>query len=67
MKGEELRAFRRELGLTQAELADRLGVAMNTVSRWEIGAVAMPEIAAGFVRLLADKPPTLSRRKKAKK
>ncbi len=34
---EELRARRRALGLTQAALADRLGVSTNTVARWERG------------------------------
>jgi transcriptional regulator with XRE-family HTH domain len=35
--GNDIRQKREELGLTQAELASLLGVAMNTVSRWEIG------------------------------
>jgi predicted ATPase/DNA-binding CsgD family transcriptional regulator len=33
----ELRTRRRALGLTQSELADRLGVSPNTVARWERG------------------------------
>src|SRR5437660_64099 len=32
-----LRVRRRELGLTQAELADHLAVSANTVARWERG------------------------------
>ena len=39
---ERLRDLRNEKGLTQAELADQLGVAMNTVSIWELGK-RMPE------------------------
>ena len=37
MTGEDIRREREELGLTQGELADLLGVALDTVSRWEIG------------------------------
>lgn len=36
--GEELRFARKVLGLRQVELADQLGVAVETVSRWETGA-----------------------------
>lgn len=35
--GEDIRREREDLGLTQGELAELLGVALNTVSRWEIG------------------------------
>ena len=35
MTGSELRAIRERLGLTQVEMAERLGVAANTVARWE--------------------------------
>jgi transcriptional regulator with XRE-family HTH domain len=34
---EELRARRAELGMSQAGLADQLGVAQQTISRWEGG------------------------------
>ena len=40
MLPEEIKARRNELGLTQGELAARLGVALNTVSRWELGTSA---------------------------
>ena len=33
--GERIRARRRELGLSQKELAHRLGVTPQAVSRWE--------------------------------
>jgi len=35
--GDDIRRVRESLGLTQGQLADLLGVALNTVSRWEIG------------------------------
>jgi transcriptional regulator with XRE-family HTH domain len=34
---EELREERRRLGMTQAQLADHLGVSRVTVTRWEGG------------------------------
>lgn len=34
---ERIRALRRQLGLTQAEFAHRLGVSMQAVSFWERG------------------------------
>lgn len=35
MTGEEIRRWRDRLGWTQARLAAELGVATNTVARWE--------------------------------
>jgi transcriptional regulator with XRE-family HTH domain len=42
MDGPTLRAERRRRGLTQAELASALGVAANTVARWERGEMPTP-------------------------
>jgi transcriptional regulator with XRE-family HTH domain len=33
--GERIRSFRESLGLTQQGLADRIGVTVSTVHRWE--------------------------------
>ena len=41
MDGAELRRRRRALGLTQQQLAERLDVARETVTRWETGALAI--------------------------
>ncbi len=41
MKAEEIRAKRIELELTQVELGTRLGVAGNTIARWERGELAV--------------------------
>ncbi len=35
--GKRIRNLRKNLGLTQEELAEQLGVALNTISRIEIG------------------------------
>ncbi len=34
---EHIQALRRHLGLTQRQLADRLGVRQQTISEWETG------------------------------
>jgi transcriptional regulator with XRE-family HTH domain len=39
--GKELKRLREKLGLTQAELAERLRVARNTVNRMEFGGQAI--------------------------
>ncbi len=42
--GKFIQACRKEKGLTQAELADRLSVSFKTVSKWECG-WGMPEVS----------------------
>lgn len=42
MEGSELKTKRENLGLTQTELAEILGVKMNTVYRWESGILTVP-------------------------
>ncbi len=43
MEGKELKEKRDKLDLTQTELADILGVKMNTVYRWESGILSVPK------------------------
>jgi len=43
MEGRELKEKREKLELTQTELADILGVKMNTVYRWESGILSVPK------------------------
>ena len=41
-----LKRLRAQLGLSQTALARRLGVARNTVTRWEMGLYPIPAMAA---------------------
>ena len=50
MVGKELRAIRARLRLTQVELAELVGVASNTVARWERGEMAMRERRARLIQ-----------------
>lgn len=55
MDGKQLRAIREKLGLTQAELADRLDVNRVTVARWETEAIAIDRRTELAVKFLAMK------------
>ena len=49
--GKKIRQLRFKAGLTQEQLADKLGIGPQSVSKWE-NAVAMPDISA--LPLLAE-------------
>ena len=51
MFGDLVRAHRRRLGMTQEELADRAGVSVRSVGKWESGRIGAPRPPT--VRLLA--------------
>ena len=63
MKGKELKEIRSQLGLTQQQLADKIGTTKNTVYRWEKDRMVIREPTANLLRLLIQISPT---RKKAK-
>lgn len=51
--GEVLRGLRLAVGLTQADVAGRLGVARSTVQAWEVNrAKPRPAVAKALVELL---------------
>ncbi len=52
MTGADLKRRRRRLKLTQAELAKLIGVAKNTVARWERGELGMSKTTAKLIDLL---------------
>jgi len=42
MKSEDLKTWRKKWGITQVELARRLGTYQETISRWERGKRGIP-------------------------
>jgi transcriptional regulator with XRE-family HTH domain len=53
MTGQEVRAARKLLGLTQAQFGERVGVQRNTVARWERDELTVGSTAAILIALLA--------------
>ena len=52
MKGRTLKRHRKSLGWTQERLGEVLGVHMESISRWERNAQAVPKVVALAVELL---------------
>ncbi len=48
----EIRFLRKHIGLSSMDLATRMGVTRETVSRWESGAQPMGSVADRFLRVL---------------
>jgi transcriptional regulator with XRE-family HTH domain len=51
--GSQLHAIRQQLGLTQAALAEAIGVRPNTVARWERGEIGISEPTTRLVEKIA--------------
>ncbi|MGB4441913.1 MAG: type II TA system antitoxin MqsA family protein [Coriobacteriia bacterium] len=56
LRGDEVADIRRGLGLTQAQMASRLGVSPGLVARWERGTVLPNAMADRYLRDLAAHP-----------
>lgn len=55
--GEKIRRYRKEAGLTQTELGQKLGVKTNAVSKWECGRVEdIPTSKIKAMAVLFDVP-----------
>jgi DNA-binding transcriptional regulator YiaG len=54
MQKDQIKSFRESRGLSQKELADRLGVNQATVSRIENGAVVPKPVAILLERLMSE-------------
>src|SRR5215472_4987210 len=52
MSGDELKTLRRKVGMTQAQVAELIGVTSNAVALWERGERAISEPVARLVRYL---------------
>jgi DNA-binding transcriptional regulator YiaG len=52
MTTTQLRTIRTKLGLSQAQLAARLGVHLMTVWRWEAGKVPISPLAQNLLKTL---------------
>ena len=54
MKTRELKAIRKRLGWTQAQLAEAVGVTSNSIARQERGELGIRESLARLLRLVAE-------------
>ena len=52
---EHIRALRQHLGLTQRELADRLGTRQQTISEWETGMYRPRGASATLLSMTAER------------
>ena len=64
MTGAELRRVRQNLGLTQVELAQKLGTTSTSVARWERDEVGIGEPVARLIRFVASSVPKPRRAKR---
>jgi putative zinc finger/helix-turn-helix YgiT family protein len=60
LSADEVRALRKQLGLTQARLARLLRLGANTISRWESGRNVQTAAMDVLLRLLRDVPGSLA-------
>ena len=52
---ERIRSLRRHLGLTQSELADRLGTRQQTISEWEKGMYKPRGASSTLLSIVAER------------
>jgi transcriptional regulator with XRE-family HTH domain len=67
MKKGALLRQRRRLGMTQAELADLIGVAPNTVARWERDELPMRDTTERLVTMVIEQELKTKARKRRKR
>ncbi len=64
MTEKEFKELRHQMGLTQKELAEKIGVPWNTVARWEVGMRKIAEPIARLVHYLAKEVNAKQQKKK---
>ena len=52
--GADVRALRKHMGLTQQEMADRLGTRQQTISEWELGLYRPRGASSTLLSIVAD-------------
>jgi DNA-binding transcriptional regulator YiaG len=52
--GEKIRTLRNHLGLTQRQMADRLGTRQQTISEWELGLYRPRGASSTLLSIVAD-------------
>jgi DNA-binding transcriptional regulator YiaG len=55
MTGDEIRALRKETGWTLEDMAKITGYHLNTLSRYQLGQLSIPQLLEIFVLLMCDK------------
>src|SRR5919108_3291050 len=58
MRAKELREIRAQLGLTQRELAETVGIATNNLAKQERGELGISEPLARLIRIIAGQHET---------
>jgi len=53
--GERIRALRRHLGLTQQEMAGKLGTRQQTISEWELGLYRPRGASSTLLSIVAER------------
>lgn len=51
----DVRALRKHMGLTQREMADRLGTRQQTISEWELGLYRPRGASSTLLSIIADR------------
>ena len=52
--GADVKALRKHMGLTQQEMADRLGTRQQTISEWELGLYQPRGASSTLLSIVAD-------------